>query len=231
LAAAANPEPLEIAALPPDYSKKWSPALPRKPKVPPRPATMEVCAKVPPQPAPAPTPPAAVPTNATPPGDPNATAPASGFSPNWHHRTALLIMTALFLALSAIQIIRSVDMALTYRQTEGKVIGFEEVQTRQRTGVSTATYPIVAYQVPGKTYKIQGSNSTGPVYGYYQVGQPVKVRYLPSEPANGGIDSFNERWQGAIICGILGFASLVGWLVLRFWNKISPLVRSIPSQA
>jgi hypothetical protein len=238
--ALANPVPLEIAALPPDYSKKWAAAQPQpsKPAAPP-PVVTEVFTNEPTESAPAPTPQAAAPTP-TPavlesqkaPNVPKlAPPPSAGPQSFAHHQLALLIMTALFLALSGFLAIRSLNMALAYRQTNGKVIGFEQVQTRHRTGVSTATYPVVSYQVGGKTYKTMGTNSTGPVYGYYQVGQPVKVRYLPSDPSTGGLDSFNERWLGSIITGVLGFAALAGWLVLRFWNKIRPLLKRMPVPA
>src|SRR5438309_1479780 len=55
LAAAAAPLPLELAALPDDYSKKWSSGQPNKPKVPAWPGATEVFADKTAERVPAPT--------------------------------------------------------------------------------------------------------------------------------------------------------------------------------
>src|SRR5262249_9142545 len=95
----------------------------------------------------------------------------------------------------------------TYREAEGTVVDFHSRQATRGARV----YPIVAYKVDGKTYRVQAHSSMGLFAPTYKVGDTIPVLYPPDEPDNGSLNTFADMWLGPIVTGTLGGAILVLW--------------------
>jgi hypothetical protein len=108
----------------------------------------------------------------------------------------------------------------TYRRAEGQVVDFVTKRTRR----GDASYPVVAYQVAGQSYRVQAHNSSGLFSHNYQQGDSVRVLYAPEQPGEGTLESFSELWLGSLVCGGLGSALLFLWvLAMRHRRRPQPV--------
>jgi hypothetical protein len=82
----------------------------------------------------------------------------------------------------------------------GEIVWYEEVMV---------AYPVVAYQVDGRTYSYRPRWS----FRTYSVGDRVPVLYKVNRPGTAGIDTFSERWLAPLTVGgvfvLLGVAMMV----------------------
>jgi hypothetical protein len=142
-----------------------------------------------------------------------------------HDQTALLIVAALFLGLSGFKAIQSLVVFSSYRQAKATVTAFDVSVDSKGT---TATTPVVTYQVGRKSYTARGEGSMNAIYGTRRIGDVVAVRYDPSDPGTAVLDSFSDRWLLSIITGVLGVLALGGWGVLWYIRR-TPQAAGVPS--
>ena len=77
-------------------------------------------------------------------------------------------------------------------------------------GASREDYPIVRYQVDGKTYQIRSAHQT--TFPPHSIGEEVTVLYWPEQPHKGRIYSFSEQWLPPLLLGGLGLVcAIVGF--------------------
>lgn len=93
---------------------------------------------------------------------------------------------------------------------------------RSRARSGRGKVPLVRYEVEGKSYLVAGKVSTSPPA--YTVGETVWVRYPPTAPEKGWIDSVIEQYLLSIIFGAVGMVmSLIGMIMtLRAWMQSPP---------
>lgn len=109
-----------------------------------------------------------------------------------------LIFTGLgsiFAVAGAVGLFRSWDFASRGIETDGIVVN------RVFTGgePNEGTTPIIRYKVGDKSYEFQGRKSVAP-----DVGQEVRVAYLPDRPNEGQLATFQDRWMEPSMIGGLG---------------------------
>ena len=95
-------------------------------------------------------------------------------------------------------------------QVEGTVVDFS---THRDDKGKTMYSPVVEYTTTeGQTLQMTGSTSSSSP-GYSR-GEKVKVFYSPGTPENARIDSFMEKFGGALILGVFAvIATLLGWFL------------------
>jgi hypothetical protein len=91
---------------------------------------------------------------------------------------------------------------------------------------STNYAPVFSFAAgDGKIYTIKSGVATNPPG--FEVGQNVKVLYVPSHPANAKLASFRQLWFVTVLCVGLGvFFTTAGYFLLRFERRRNSL--SIP---
>ncbi len=105
-------------------------------------------------------------------------------------------------------------------ETEGRVVEVSthvsETTSEGRTVTSTGYTPIYEYTGPdGERLRHKSSQSSGAPD--WKIGDPVRLRYLPSDPTNARVVGFMDTWFIAVLLGGIGFvfcvaAGLIGYL-------------------
>lgn len=109
-------------------------------------------------------------------------------------------------ALAAFQIIKTLIFLRASRQVVGTVVRLARAQRRSDTSV-VAYLPIVWFQTPdNQTFEIAGKTAAAPPN--FEVGQRVRVNYLPREPDKARIQTFLEMWYPVIISAIVGTVTI-----------------------
>jgi hypothetical protein len=144
------------------------------------------------------------------------------FSLWWWLGVTFILMGALPALIGVGFVIRSVSQWIGTSSTEGTVIALEKSRSPissssglRKRGTPSASYaPVVRFKVDDQTYSVDGLAAT--TQTPYQVGQKVKVLYRTTQPSQAYIDSFTERWLGAVICTGVGALFIIpGILFLR----------------
>lgn len=110
--------------------------------------------------------------------------------------------------------------------TEGQVTTLVKRTNSKNRGFVYS--PVVRFRTTdGQILSFEGATGTNPPA--YEVGEIVKVIYLPSKPEDASIDSFFQLWSANILVGFIGLAflitfiagtvSLVGKWRLQAWLK------------
>jgi hypothetical protein len=131
-----------------------------------------------------------------------------------------LIIGGIFVSIALVLGYWSNQKLTEYKRTSGSVVGL----TRGRKG---GTHPVVNYLVAGQKYTMKGASSSGMFGGGYQIGDRVEVLYPPEQPSNATINRFSDLWLGPTICGVLGGACLLLWLMAQAGTGIPTSQRSL----
>ena len=104
-----------------------------------------------------------------------------------------------------------------YFVADASRFGADAVRT-QGTVISDSGQPLVAFIAEGREIRISGSVSTTPPR--FHAGDKVTILYSPDDPEAARIDSFSERWLGALIFGVLGviFSGVGGGFAYFAWH-------------
>jgi hypothetical protein len=141
----------------------------------------------------------------------------------------LLGLVGLFSALMGISaIIRDIRFQRDdLKVTEGRVVRIAETRVGWGGGRPSADLPVVRFEADDGPYEIYGR--VGP-YGYYKIGQQVKVLYPPENPRLGrmkGQTSGIDRTYNSYVAAIGGSAFVVAvlaivWLLKRRARLATP---------
>ena len=109
--------------------------------------------------------------------------------------------------------------------TEGTVIALVKARSpissssglRKRGTASPAYSPVVRFKVDDQTYSVDGLAAT--TQTPYRIGQKVKVLYRTTQPSQAYIDSFTERWLGAVICTGVGALFIIPGILFLWQGK------------
>lgn len=108
-------------------------------------------------------------------------------------------------------------------ETTGTISELVTVRRRNRTFRWNNEYPVISYQVNGKTYTMHITYAEKRK-GKYNLGGSYNVRYVPSDPGCSVVDEFRKAMQksrtssliGAVILFIFAFNTLCGALSSMF---------------
>ena len=144
------------------------------------------------------------------------------FSLWWWLGVTFILMGALPALIGVGFVIRSVSQWIGTSSTEGTVIALEKNRSPissssglRKRGTPSASYaPVVRFKVDDQTYFVDGLTAT--TQTPYRIAQKVRVLYRTTQPSQAYIDSFTERWLGAVICTGVGALFIIpGVLLLR----------------
>lgn len=107
--------------------------------------------------------------------------------------------------------------------TTGVVVEFESTVRRIDKENRTLHRPIVSYGANDRTYRIKGD--VWSVLPPYKIGERVVVRYKINEPELGTIDSFYERYFGAILFTGFGLFIVIAIVIGHVHSRQSDLRR------
>ena len=140
----------------------------------------------------------------------------------WWLGVTFILMGALPTLVGVGFAILSVSQWIGTSSTEGTVIALEKSRSPissssglRKPGTPSPSYaPVVRFKVDDQTYFVNGLAAT--TQTPYRIGQKVKVLYRTTQPSQAYIDSFTERWLGAVICTGVGALFIIpGVLLLR----------------
>jgi hypothetical protein len=95
--------------------------------------------------------------------------------------------------------------------TNGTVVEMRDVYDSDG---SVMFAPVFRFTANGTSETVTSNTSSNPAS--FAVGDQVRVRYLPSEPAKARIDSWMQLWFGAVAETVIGVAFVgIGFIV--FW--------------
>lgn len=100
---------------------------------------------------------------------------------------------------------------------QGTVVAVESYRSNRG---KVAYYPIVAFvDQTGRQRQFASKVSSNPPS--YARGDEVRVLYDPANPGDAMIDSFVDRYLGALVFGIMGaiFTVIGGWVLVRLWQR------------
>jgi hypothetical protein len=139
--------------------------------------------------------------------------------PSWGPRLIAYGLVAIFCVPGPLGLVFALDLTLhraafIHRalRTDGTVIWMEPVRTT-RTGAGTCI-PEFRFTANDGRLHIVDSDVSVP-FSTFTRGEPVRVLYLPSNPAIARIDAFSTLWQESLVVGIWGAVwSMVPVLIL-----------------
>ncbi len=91
------------------------------------------------------------------------------------------------------------------QRVEGKVVEIVRERFRDAEKERESILPIVEYQFADQSYRIRGRVNEGGL----SVGRKLTVLVRPDLPAEGVIDSFEEKWMPTLIVGGVGIVFLL----------------------
>jgi len=102
----------------------------------------------------------------------------------------------------------------------GTIDSVSEVVDQQNSGINYApTFTFSA--ADGKEYTVTSGVASNPPD--FEVGEHVRVRYLPNHPKSAEIDSFWQLWLVSVVCGGLGAVfTTAGYLLFRYERRRFP---------
>jgi hypothetical protein len=100
----------------------------------------------------------------------------------------------------------------------GSVVSLREVPETDNSGVTYA--PVINYDVNGRTYTYESSNSSDPPA--YDVGEKVQLLYRPNDPEDVRVNSWFDLWflpamlgGGGVVVAIVSIVMMVGGIRRR----------------
>ena len=110
------------------------------------------------------------------------------------------------LAFAAISVVRTEAFLRGSVEVSGEVIRLERSKDRGQYAYTYA--PVFSFTTSdGETYTVISGISSSPPS--FSVGEPVRVRYTPANPADARIHSFFQTWGKTVISGAIGVAFVV----------------------
>nr|WP_320117747.1 DUF3592 domain-containing protein [uncultured Marinifilum sp.] len=104
-------------------------------------------------------------------------------------------------------------------ETSGSVVDMEAKESTNSDGdYQTYYYPVVEYSDMNGGQHILHS-STGSGQPAYEIGEGIKVLYLPENPSEGKIATFGYIWGGMLVLWILAIVFIGVALLIDFFSK------------
>jgi len=104
-------------------------------------------------------------------------------------------------------------------ETMGEVVDLEASQSEDSDGnLQTYYYPVVEFtDTNGEQHILKSSMGSG--RPEYEIGEGIKVLYLPENPSKGKIGTFGHLWGGQLIIWILSIVFLTTGLLIDFFSN------------
>ena len=124
-----------------------------------------------------------------------------------------LLVGVLCLGLAAYTTQRTLEFRRSGVVVTGEVITVDKELTLQDGAVSYSERPRVRYLPQGaRTPLVMRFNWASPLFNGYEPGDPVRVRYLPDDPADAREDSLVLDWLSPVVFVLLGLGGLTNTL-------------------
>jgi Protein of unknown function (DUF3592) len=92
--------------------------------------------------------------------------------------------------------------------TEGEIVAFKESRSSSQTdSLTTLVAPVVTFTPQGGS-PIRFTSDTALHPNPYSIGQKVRVRYLPNDPAKADLEAVTSSWLALVVLVVLGVVSV-----------------------
>lgn len=109
---------------------------------------------------------------------------------------------------------------------KGTIVSLREVHDAQDDSITYA--PVFTFTASdGRSYAV--SSNTGNNPPAFTTGQPIDIRYNPTNPNGAKIDTFLQLWLFPLVFAILGaLATAFGYVLLRYERRANPQFALVP---